>query len=460
MNAQTEKLVAQNRKLKEESKKAGKSGKDSLRDMAFGAAKAAAGFVSVGAALAIVNSELQTQLRLQNEIAGKAGGIAQAQRALDINLGITGANEKQRKAFVQDLKDINFELKFGSEIGITRGASRILSATKGDRALALETVRQVAPFARGQAGGVGDIGTQVAQLQQAAGITPEQGTRLILALAGQARTEELSQLKVTGRIAAAAAKSFPDAPIQAIEQAFAIFGGVGGEAGEGKGEQTATGTISAITKLAELTGGKGTPLEAAQLLRTSPVEIQREFVKSGFEAGVKVPFQEFLTAEGGGQTGREVRNIVAKFAEATPESLLQAAERQRNLTPEIRAAAATEAVRTAEEKFAATPRGRALLFKATVREKLASALKLSEAPFQGTSLRFFDLLADERPAKLAIEQLERRRGDIAGAARIGGLFGGDAGEPASVGRLDKAIEELRGIRANQQQIRTNAEGDE
>ena len=462
-----EKLAKANKKLKTETKASAKEAKSGFGGMAAGAIKAAAGVLTVSAAIAAVNNELATRLKLEKEIAGSAITLAQAQRSVDINLGLDASvTRRQRVKFQAALTSLSSELKFGDETGLVLGASRILSATQGNRALALETVREVAQFSRGKPEGIGDIGTQVAQLQQSAGISPKEGTQLVLSLAGLARTEELGQLKVTGGVAAAFAKAFPENKVKAIEQGFAIFAAGGGESGEGGGKQTATAAIATANKLAALTGGKGTPFEAAQLLRSLPVAQQRKFTESGFEKQVKASFVEFLTAPGGGATGESARRVQAKFDATTRESLLAAAERQRSLTPEIRAATAREANAAREQAFAKTAAGRAILFKGTVRGTLESALKTSQilGARQTAALKQFDLTAGDDPQAAAIKVLGGRQEEgptfrdfLARNVPVLGLRRGERTQgEIEISQAIIAIDAL----SRKPQIRTNAEGDE
>ncbi len=463
MQKQTDKLIAQNRRMREQSKKTGKVANSNFNAMAAGAAAATAAMALTYRAVGQVNKALEDQHRLQDAAKGAQKTLAQTQADVIFMMG--DATTKQKKSFLSDLIEVNDASKFANLGMMQAAASKVLSGSQGRTDIALPMLRTAAPLFQHRPEGLGDFAGTGAQLVRTAGLTPRQATALLVTLGGQARTEQLTDVGQFGGMASASSTSFPQNKLESSLQTASLWAAVTGTAGDKTGKPSRTGILKMTEKLREFAPTAADPFSALRTLQGASEAQRTKFMSSGFEAEVKHAFRQLVMQPQGGQTGADARAIYRKM-EGAEGRLDLMIEQMTTLTPQIRGASKGKQLADLHRGFMSGETE--LQDAADARKAIRDSLDLQRgvtgfiARQIIPSITDFQMLIGHDPTELATEYLRGQRRELTDGV-VGGLIGSGRGGPSddrTAQHLGKVLDTLQGMDSKMQPIQTNAEGND
>jgi len=380
-------LEQDNNRLARESEKASKKGKDGLSSMVVGAAKAAAGYMSVAGAVAALNSELRNKIALDNKARDTAVSTADAQAAAIKNLG--DVDNATAKRFLADMRKLKGKAGFQSEAPILLAASSILSATGGDRKKTADIVAAAAPLFRDKQEDLATFGGAMGDVMKASGSTnAKQTAALMLAIQGQARFEDLAAFgNVAPALASAGVADTSGNKLRATREASALFAGIGQRAGDKEGAVTKTAVANLAGNLAEVVPEKQTAFERLAVVQQD-AKLQEEVLRSGFKGSIKLVIQE-LVSNADSQTAGMVNDAFAKI-KGSEAAYDRKVDQLQTLTPELTAAKQTRAAQAAQEGAELSDQAGAA--QATMRDALEKAYKVNRswAMTRWSSMKVYD----------------------------------------------------------------------
>jgi hypothetical protein len=234
----------------------------------------AAGVVSIGSALQLVNTHLERKLQLLRDARAAQLGLAPAQQRATLNL--TGVDEAtKRRVLESDIPKIATETGFAdlSKLSDALGAAY---SSSGDLPAALDAVRAAATLQTQNAEAVTATAAAALDVARASGLSdPRRNLSLVLAAGSFSRVDDPRKLMET--IAPAAANAVSTVPQQdrlsATREAMALFGAFTKASNDTSGNSTSKGVIDIATKLSALF--RDLPVEIAK----SQAEIEKTRAK-------------------------------------------------------------------------------------------------------------------------------------------------------------------------------------
>ncbi|MCP4571474.1 MAG: hypothetical protein GY838_03915 [bacterium] len=411
-------LEQDNKKLARESEKASKKGKSGLDDMIVRAAKAATGFLSVSAAIRLVNAELRSKIELDKRAAGTAMDVAPAQAAVIKNLGKD--SDANKLAFLAAITKVQKESGFQSRIPLLMAASSTLSATAGNQKLTTDIVRAASPVMKDDQENLPIFAGAMAAVMKASGSTDAKSTAaLMFAIQGQARFTELGGFKSAApALTAATIADTSDNKMRALKQGGALFAGVGSRIEDADAAMTKTAVSNLVSRLAVLVPEKQTTFERMAVVRGDK-KLQDELTKAGFKSNIQLVIKELVSG-----TDNEVAKSVDKafLAMQSSSADYDAMSRQlKALTPQLGTTNVAQAsAGIAENLRLANPEGATA---SEVRDATAKVLKDSGAGFTRRSIEWANNLAvwqewgtasPQRWAEHGIDRLRSRQLSLLG----------------------------------------------
>lgn len=462
MQEQVDRLTQKNQRLADASKKSGRAGADNLQRMADNAAVAAVAYVALTKTIGLANKEIDRQNKLQAESRSTQLNLATAQSQLVKNIG--NVSQKQLDRFQGQLAEIARNAELASVAPVTAAAASVLSAVGGDRSKTLAILSQAAPFFRQDPEGLAEFGGAIGDVSKATGLDAEKSLGFALAIQGQARFTTLGGLTaVAPALQSARVARFEGVdPTTQAKQAAALFAGIGGQIADPSGELTKTATSNLIANLARFAPG-GTLFEQIERVQQDP-KLQAEVLKSGFRGAIKPVIQE-LVAGTGGLTFAAVEAAFPKLGVA-PGDVERRAALLRGGTAPLALATTEQGIAGIFEEFELEQ-----TLEAKASQARAAFRKLSgksEDVLSGTVRLFGQDIAnlfsgpegDRARFINQIEQIRERQFEDFGAIGEQKLEDLPADRRRLVQLADDLLNELRGIRQNQQGVNPSSVIDE
>lgn len=245
LQKRVEQLEAQNRKLNQESKKGADDSTRGWNAAANGAANAIAAYVSLQAAIQVVNRSLQDKIDLENKSAQAQTRVADSQRGFLINLGLVSkAEQEAANARIQQISKAT-----GASVGSLYASAGAAVSARGDLSIN-QALDAVAVAARVQPRNAGEQTAVAGGLLDLATLTGSADAKVNLGiLAGvgsQARItnlQALSQNLVPGAINVASRGGTP-------QEALALVSTITSQLKDATGATSATAGIQLANQLA------------------------------------------------------------------------------------------------------------------------------------------------------------------------------------------------------------------
>jgi len=292
-----EKLERQSRRAAAASRRQSRGIKAAVSGQVAAVGRLAAGYLSVGSAIRIYQQHIENAKQVAEEARQTNLTLADSQAKVLKNIG--NVSNSQAISFLESLKEINRESKFGDEKQINLAASSVLSATGGNTEKTLAILKEAAPFFRDQKDALADFSGAMADVMKA---TQDPNARrtmaLMLAIQGQSRFTDLSGFKnVAPALAAGSITGGGGDPLLITRQTAALFAAIGSRSGDVDGSLTKTAIANLGTKLQETVGGDLTPFERLEQLRDMVRQDQAvadRFVSGGFRGPMVPIIRELL----------------------------------------------------------------------------------------------------------------------------------------------------------------------
>lgn len=388
-------LAAKSKQVARQQKESTSTASRGISTMIAGVGAWAASYVSVTAAIGLVNTALQEQARLSEEAHQTNIRVAGSQAAVLKNIG--DVSDEETKAFLYKVDQIRQQTGFSSVVPLQQAASSILSATGGDQQKTLDILSASAPLFGTDPDNLATFGSSLGDVMKASGIKDARANAaLMLGIQGQARFEDLSAFKnvapalaaadvVTGGENETAADKLRDA-----REAAAAFAAIGSRAGDPDGNLTKTAAANLFANLRNVTRDAGAPAEVdtfkerLDFVRANP-ELQPEVLKSGFKGAIKPIIEEFISSPES-TTSRTFEDALSKI-QASEEAFARKEVQLAGLTPELRAKTVTDASTGNIEDLKRDPDKAAA---AAARQVLVDTQKEVQTGVTGPLVRFMD----------------------------------------------------------------------
>ncbi len=459
MVRKVQKLTDANRKLATESRKATGQARRGASALGSQLKSAVAGYMSVSAAIGLVNRGIQKQIELQDKAAGIQTTIADAQAKVIKNIGdATGAETKAEFAKVRKLtSDIGFQ----SEVPLLLAYSSIISAT-GSRGTTMNVLREVAPLFRDQQEDMPEFGGALADVMKATGDdNAKRNAALILAMQSQLRLTSFSAFKeVAPALGAAALADTSGDDLTAVRQGGAMFSALGKMSGDITGATSKTAVSNLARNLRDAVPELQTSFARLAAVQASP-ELQEQVLASGFKGAVKM-YVEDLVRNPRGKTATLMHAAYGKI-QGSEATLDMKVAQLRGLTPELQNVGTTRAAEGITEQFLTSgTKGRKAMLRKILDESLTGAsrggVEFSEA---WGRMKIWDLGGGSADPQAVIAALEARIRELEGKMGLGllphapeGMMTDESRE--NVGYLKEQIAVLREIKAGQRPVVLNA----
>lgn len=252
---EVEKLRDANRKMAEESQKAGDAGNKGFSKLAETLKSVLTNVVSVGGSFEAVRRSLEDIQRLQDQFAAKSKTIGQAQAEWMGNAG--GLSAQQKAAGLDAATKASTAAGVSPTMGIS-AHSKAMSSTGADVAASTRALKTAAPISGGNQATLEEMTAGIALISGATGMSEQQGAGLLMSFQAN------SLVRNTGKVAAAVPPAIQSgiSNSKGISKREAARQSVGGlawmtHAGDTSGDQSKTGFINFNTRLAEFYRERG-----------------------------------------------------------------------------------------------------------------------------------------------------------------------------------------------------------
>lgn len=392
-------------------------------------ASVAAGYLSVDAAINVVNKSLEEQRELERETLSVFSEVSDTQAEVIKNLGSVSLEDAD--AFLGNLLNLQTETGFKSAQALNLAAASTLSATGGNQALTLEVVRQVAPLAANDPGQLPELTGAVADIASLIGDESAEGIKraigMVLGTQGQARITSLGAFKeAASALAAVDATSSSDqgemsdserrrAKVTELIEGGAAFAAIGGAIKDPGGAQTKTAVANLASQLEELLPERDVVNAAGEIVRKGTglktlgerveavqgnEKLQRQFFlgdsasginPASFRGAVKPVIRAMLTDENSeaaqrftealGQIKPDTKNVdqlLTNLVLASPQLAVDSAEKQ--------SAANTQSLALGGENMAVTAAARKITQESLAKSR--EAFGFVERTFEGVGDSF------------------------------------------------------------------------
>ncbi len=182
----------------------------------------AAGYLSIHAAVQLVNSELQNKIRLREEAAATSHTMASGQAAVVRNLGDVSPEVAQE--FTDSINNIAEEINFPKREAMFHAASATLSGTDANRELTLDVMRAAGRLTKNDTSELPDVASAIADVSSLTGFSAKEAAALINSTQKKARLEKASDFAQVATAIAAGINAQPGInPKQAAQETAALI---------------------------------------------------------------------------------------------------------------------------------------------------------------------------------------------------------------------------------------------
>lgn len=395
-------------------------------------------FASAQTALQLLNAEQERNNRLAEAARQTNITVGDAQAGVLKNIG--DVSDKEAKAFLDQIADIQKGAKFQSQVPLLQAASSILSATAGDQDKTLEIVKAAAPFFRDSQDQLASFGGAVGDVMGVTGETnAKKALGLMLAIQGQARFESLEAFKnVAPALASSGVTQKGVDKVQAASEAAALFAAIGGRSGDVEGTLTKTAVANLSANLQAAFPQEGlSVLDRLAMAQEASTEVQDEILKSGFQGAIK-PIMDELIRSGDSQTSQMTRDALSKIV-SSEEYVDRKRAQIEGLTGALQTSTRAKTSEGNIEQFQMGVGGQ----RAEIRQILKDTLDAAGESALDNQMRMmkFDYLPAEDRAQFAIDELLSVRDKQ--QYGLFGIFGG-ATDAADLGPDQRAAVALIG----------------
>ncbi len=196
-------------------------------------------YISMHAALAGINTELERKERLELAARDASVRIAEAEADVVVNLG--DAPREVKTKFIGRLEEISKDAGFQSKAPIMEAGASAVTATGGDRDLALDVVEAMAPLFKSNPDQLVPGSEAVADLATVSRMSAEDTAGLVLSTMAKARVRKLESFKnVAPAVAAGVNTQKNISPERAAIETSALFASLGQQVKDKDGAKTAT----------------------------------------------------------------------------------------------------------------------------------------------------------------------------------------------------------------------------
>jgi hypothetical protein len=299
--ASYQKLQRENEKLKskigavgQESKKASQDQSSGLEQTVASLGRAAAGYLSVSAALKLVNSELQRKRELEKESAGAQIDLAGSQQRFLTNLGFV--DKKTRTDALAEIEAISKRTGVKANL-ISAGASDAVSA-RGPVSIkgALNSVEAAAMVASNAPDQLASLSGGILDVAGMTGLTGDNDAKknlgFLMGIGSLARVTSLQAISQNLVPGMKGVRGFGDS----AQQAGALLATMTTEMADATGATSGTAAISLAEQLEKFLPKLGSTTERMKALQADPKLRDKFLKKASFEKKAVIPVRNLLTA--------------------------------------------------------------------------------------------------------------------------------------------------------------------
>jgi len=365
----------------------------------------ATGFLSVGAAVGLVNKALEEQRRLSKDIADTNTEAGKSQG--DVLTNLVGVDPAEQRRILAEVNKIQRDTGFGSIDELNRGAASAISASGGDVAGALDALRESARLSVLKPEQLKTVAGGALDVRAATGIQDQrQNLGLLLSFQSAARGTDLERVaRNAAPSISSMAKSVPTDQKEAARQSAALLAALSQGAKDFTLESTATAGIQLADHMTEFftkgiakeaNGRKYTvrPQQDPQTIEGRVEFLQQNerfrklfienFVDKGMETKFREPTRGLLDSKKAdnlrGQGVEPVADLFKKFQgsiQYQPQAVDELAKQLREATPQTQIAAGDAARKSAGQQIDLSSPGGAARMTAdevtsSIRDKIIS----------------------------------------------------------------------------------------